>query len=40
LSRTVTGILYQTVLGRIARHGLDARAIVNGTAEPQHRAAD
>jgi DNA-binding NtrC family response regulator len=35
----VMGISYQTVLRKIARHGLDVRAIVNETGEPQHRAA-
>jgi DNA-binding NtrC family response regulator len=35
----VMGISYQTVLRKIARHGLDVRAIVSKTAEPQHRAA-
>jgi DNA-binding NtrC family response regulator len=35
----VMGISYQTVLRKIARHGLDVRAIVNETVEPRRRAA-
>jgi DNA-binding NtrC family response regulator len=35
----VMGISYQTVLRKIALHGLDVRAIVNETAEPEHRVA-
>jgi DNA-binding NtrC family response regulator len=35
----VMGISYQTVLRKIARHGLDVRAIVNASADPPHRAA-